>query len=136
MSFPIIDTNVIVRFKVKDNPEHAERARHLFEQVRENKLRLLVPEIVIAEVVFVLHSPRLYHLDRHAIAEYLLDFIKLKGLLIPQKAVVKRALELYTSHSIDFVDAYLAAHVLLGRSNEVISFDKDLARLGAQSTTP
>jgi uncharacterized protein len=136
MNIPLVDTNFIVRFKVKDNPEQAERARQLFEKVKENKVRLIVPEVVIAEVIFVLRSPRLYNLDRQSVADYLLDFIKLKGLVIPQKAIIKRALELYTSRSVDFVDAFLAAHMLLGKSTEVLAFDKDIAKLGAVSKEP
>ena len=52
----LLDTNVILRYALADDPLHQQQARRLFEQAGEGKLRLLVPSLVIAQVVWTLES--------------------------------------------------------------------------------
>ena len=54
-----IDTDVIIRLLTGDDPKKQARAAALFDQVEKGAIRLAVPVLVIAEVVFVLSSPRL-----------------------------------------------------------------------------
>ena len=129
----VIDANVLIRFKTKDIPEQAEKPRVLFQQVIDGTLKIVVPEVVIADVVYVLSSPRLYNLPREEVAEYLIDFLKLKGLAISYRALCIETLAIYAAHPIDFVDAYLAAMVALGKARELVSFDKRLSKLGIRA---
>jgi predicted nucleic-acid-binding protein len=132
----VIDANLLVRFKTKDVPEQAEKARLLFQHVIEGNLSIAVPEVVIAEVVYVLSSPRLYNLSREEIAEYLTDLLKLKGVVISYRALCTEALAIYAEHPIDFVDAYRAAMVALGHAKELVTFDKRLSKLGIRQREP
>ena len=52
----LLDTNVILRHALGDDPSHWRQALRLFEQAGEGTLRLLVPSLVIAQVVWTLES--------------------------------------------------------------------------------
>lgn len=129
MQLDIVDTNVIVRFLTRDNPELAARAQRFFEQIQQGKLQVTTSEVVILEVIFVLSSKRLYNLSRAGIRTKMEDFIRMKGVKMPNKRLCIRALEFYEIANIDFVDAYLAAFVEVGKAAHLISFDKKIDRI-------
>ena len=103
----LLDTNVILRLLRAGQPSHHTEARRLFEQAREGKLRLIVPTLIVAEVVFVLHG--FYQLGRAEIAQLVKDLAATPGVVLPEAGAVARAAELFGKHSIDFANAYLAA---------------------------
>lgn len=63
MTYPYIDTDVIIRLLTGDDPQKQTAAKALFEQVERGTLTIAAPDTVIADAVFVLSSPRLYHLQ-------------------------------------------------------------------------
>ena len=64
---PILDTNVLLRYLTEDNPEQAQRALTVLEQVEAGSLRVVLPEGVLVETVQVLSSRRLYDVPREII---------------------------------------------------------------------
>ncbi len=77
MTQPFIDTDVIIRFLTGDDPVKQAVATALFEQVEQGLLTVQAPDTVIADAVYVLSSPRLYHLTRSAIQELLAALVRL-----------------------------------------------------------
>jgi predicted nucleic acid-binding protein len=51
-----VDTNVFLRFFVKDVDAQYEKARELFEKAEAGNIRLETSELVVAEIVWVLES--------------------------------------------------------------------------------
>ncbi len=103
----LLDTNVILRLLTSDHPAHHAEARRLFEQARQGTLRLVVPTLVVAEVVFMLQG--FYKLSRAEIARLLKDLIATPNVHLIEARTVSRATELFGAHGVDFADAYLAA---------------------------
>lgn len=130
MAEVLLDTNPIIRLLTQDHPDHAARARALFERAERGEVTLLVLEAVMVEVANVLSSRRLYHLPRPEIARLLGQFFALKGVQIPQKATYQRALELWVQapQVEDFTDALLVAHMERLKIATIVSFDTDLDR--------
>lgn len=64
MTYPLLDTDVIVRFVTGDDPLKQAAAATLFQEIADGALTLVAPVTVIADAVFVLSSRRLYHLPR------------------------------------------------------------------------
>ena len=124
-----LDTNVFIRHITQDEPQMAERARRLFKQLEAGQATATTCEGVIVEAVQVLASRALYHLPRPLIRQHLSNLLSLKGLRLPRKRVYLRALDLYATSSLDFVDALIVAHMERDRSTVVISFDEDFDRL-------
>jgi predicted nucleic acid-binding protein len=118
----LLDTNVILRLLRADQPSHHAEARRLFEQAREGKLRLLVPTLVVAEVVFVLQG--FYRLDRAEISELLRDLVATPNVVLFEAETVVRATEIFGARRVDFVDAYLAALAEETRTTRLATFNK------------
>jgi predicted nucleic acid-binding protein len=95
MSVPLIDTNVIIRYLTKDDPDHSERAYRFFKRIERGELKAQTTHAVISEVIHVLASKVLYHLPRAAICDHLCNLLSLPGLRIPNKTMVVLSLSLY-----------------------------------------
>lgn len=121
-----LDANIILRYLTRDDEEKAARCFDLFQRVKRGEEALTTCEAVIAEVVYVLASPSLYHLPRDEIRTLLMPIIKLPGLKLRHKEVYIRAMDLFVSHNVDFDDALMVAHMERKRVGEVLSYDRDL----------
>ena len=124
-----LDTNPIIRYATKDDPAQAERSRMLFEEVEQGARTITTSEAVIVEAVQVLESVRLYHWPRERIRDYLSTLLGLSGFRLPYKPVYVRALELYATTKLDFVDALNIAHMERGEIQTIVSFDTHYDRV-------
>ncbi len=124
-----LDTNVIIRYLINDDPKKSEKCYELFQKVKRGEIELTTCEAVIAEVVYVLSSPRLYNLPRSEIYSLLLPIISLYGLKLPQKHLYIRALDIYTQKNIDFEDALIFAHMEKKKIKEIYSYDCDFDKI-------
>ena len=126
-----LDTNVILRYLTRDDPEKAEACYHLFQRTSNGQEILITSEAIIAEVVYVLSSPRAgYSLDRDEIRARMIPILMLRGLRLPQKHLYINALNIYASStSFDFEDALAVAHMQHHNINEIISYDKDFDQI-------
>lgn len=119
-----IDANVFLRFLTRDDPVKAERVKTLLERAQRGEVALFTSESVIAELVFVLASPKLYKLSRDQVRTLLLPIVSLKGLNLPGRKAVLQALDLYAASSLDFVDALAAAQMESHQITEIYSYDE------------
>lgn len=120
-----LDTNVFIRHITQDDPQMGQQARAFFKQLEAGQVTATTCEGVIVEAVQVLSSRALYNLPRSQVCQHLSNLLALKGLRLPRKRVYLRALDLYATTTLDFVDALIVAHMQRDRSNVVISFDQD-----------
>jgi predicted nucleic acid-binding protein len=130
MPIPFVDTDVIIRLLTGDDPVKQTQAAALFEQVEQGKLTLAAPHTVIADAVFVLSSPRLYHLPRHEVAELLIPLVQLPGFHVQNRRAVVAALSLYaTTASLDFGDALIIATMQETNAHTLYSYDAHFDRI-------
>jgi predicted nucleic acid-binding protein len=85
---------------------------------------LVTSEAVIAEVVYVLSSPKHYQLPRLRIQIALARLLILSGLKVPHRQVCLRALDLYTKHPLDFEDCLSPAHMEHQHLTQMYSYDR------------
>jgi len=130
MSTPHLDANVLIRFLTGDHLDHQARAHALLERVQRGELTLRVTESVVAEVVFVLSSPRLYHLPRSQIQALLSPLLALRHLRVQNRRTILSALALYTrTPALNFGDCLLVAHAQRAGAREIYSFDRGFDRI-------
>lgn len=130
MSYPSIDTSVLIRLLTGDDMEKQARSRALFERIERGELTVTAPVTVIADAVYVLSSPRLYHRSRDEVAALLTPLVRLPAFHVQSRRSVLTALQLYgTTPRLDFGDAFLAALVQQTHSPVVYSYDTDFDRL-------
>jgi predicted nucleic acid-binding protein len=124
-----VDTNIFIRYLTKDDPQKAAACYHLFERAKRNEVELTTSEAVLAEIVFILSSKRLYNLARQDIRIRLYSLLSLPGLKLPNRRQYLRALELYSNNPIDFEDALSVATMERQKIDEIYSYDKDFDRI-------
>ena len=119
-----LDTNVLVRHLTRDPPEQAERATRF---IRESE-HLLLPDLIVAEVVYVLES--FYNFSRAKIASGLASIISERSISVIDVQLLLRSLEVYETHRLGFADAYLIALAEATGVGAVASFDRGISRPG------
>ncbi len=123
-----IDTNLFIRYLTNDDSNKADRVEKLLDSAAAGETLLITTEMVIAEMVWVLESS--YKLTCTKIAPLVRGILATPGLEVINGALVSRALELYESLNIDFIDGYIAAVMEKQGITELYSFDKKhIARL-------
>lgn len=125
-STSVVDTNVVLRYLLRDDEKLYQRARDFLLRVRDGELGAFFPDSVIAECIYVLEKR--YAVERKQIAARLLELIAFRGVDAQNRSLLQRALDLYGTHKVDFVDALIAA-LAHERNWRVFSFDRDLERL-------
>lgn len=125
-----VDTNLFLRYLTNDDPAKADRVETLLGQAAAGELALVSSDLVMAEIVRVLES--FYQLAPARIAPLIRGILATPGLEVVNAALVGRALELYESLKIDFIDGHIAAQMERLGIDELYSFDKQhIARLTA-----
>ena len=119
-----LDTNVLVRYFTGDPPEQARRAAAYLARADE----LLVPDLVVAELVYVLQS--FYEVERARVAELLRAVLAFPAVVVVDAALLLRALEVYEVERLDFADAYLVASAEASGVGAIASFDRSIDRVG------
>lgn len=121
----VVDTNLIVRYLVRDNQKHASAAGRLFKACDRGELTIIVLPVVLAECVFVFES--FYGHSRQAIASALTTLISSPGVEIVALGIHLDALERYRRTRAHFVDCLIAATASAG-DIPVASFDLDFRK--------
>ena len=135
MSDLFVDTDVIIRLLTGDDPQKQARAAALFEQMERGEVTLAAPVTVIADCVYVLSSPRLYHLPRAEVVALLGALLRLPHFRVDHRQTLQQALEIYAARNFDFGDAFIVASMQQAGSQAVYSYDagfdrvKDIERL-------
>lgn len=129
MANPFVDTDVIIRLLTGDDKKKQDAASVLFKKVESKKLTLTAPETVIADSVYVLSSPRLYHLNRTNVQALLLPLLRLPYFKVRNRRLTIRALDIYAATNLDFGDAVIVAYMERGKSRTLYSFDKDFDKI-------
>lgn len=125
MTQPHVDTDVLVRFFVGDDPTKRRESMALVRRIAAGDEVVRAPLTVIADAAFVLASPRLYGLPRAEVAQMLATIVRLRAFLIDQKPTVLRALQLFGSTRLDFGDAMIVASMEHHAAGVVYSYDAD-----------
>jgi predicted nucleic acid-binding protein len=118
-----LDTNVVIRHLTGDPPARARRAGAFLATADE----LLVPDLVVAEVVYVLES--FYEVERDRVAELVRAVIGFPAVVVIDEPLLLRALEVYEIDRIDFAEAYLVASAEASGVGKIASFDHSLDRV-------
>jgi predicted nucleic acid-binding protein len=118
-----LDTNVLIRHLTGDPPAQARRATAFLERADE----LLLPDLIVAEVVYVLES--FYEVERQRVAELVRAIVAFPAVVVVDEPLLLRALEIYEVERLDFAEAYLVASSEASGVTTIASFDRTIDRL-------
>ncbi len=111
-----IDTNYILRYLVNDNIEMADIAEEII-----TKKNIFISNEILAEVIYVLFG--VYKISKPQIADSILKLINFENISTLDYNINKKALEIFKTKNLDFVDCLLCAY---SNQDKVITFDKKL----------
>ena len=118
-----IDTKVLIRHLTGDPPELAARATRYLA----NAEHLLLPDLILAEVAYVLES--FYETPRVQVATTLRAVLAFSAIRVLDADLLQRAVEVYEIHRLDFADAYLVASAERTGVGVIASFDRSIDRV-------
>jgi predicted nucleic-acid-binding protein len=121
-----LDTNVLVRFLVKDDPKQANTVYRLFKQAESNRESFWVPITVILETIWVLDS--VYHISRQEIVDSIADLIRLSVLKFEAPAALQSFVQSATNNRIGLSDLLIAYSAKNAGCESILTFDQRTAR--------
>lgn len=122
----IVDTNVILRLILADDPKLSLRSKEIFDQAETGKVRIYIDEVVVAEVVWVLSS--FYRQPKQDIVRPLKDMISQNWIVNPGKKLILAALNLFSETNLSYIDAWMLS-VSKQRKIELKTFDQKLDKM-------
>jgi predicted nucleic-acid-binding protein len=107
MTRRIADTNLILRYLVRDHAQHTAAAIQVFDACDRGDLGLIVLAEVLAECIFVLES--FYRQPREQIARILGEFVTHPGIEMEHASAYQDGLRRYANTKLHFVDCVIAS---------------------------
>lgn len=122
-----VDTNILVRYFVQDDPEQAAAAAAFLESECTATQPGWINRIVLCELVWVLE--RAYRSPREEIADIVQTLAQTAEFELEDLDSVWRALGIYRNQGVDFADALLAATNAVRGCDATVMFDRKAARI-------
>lgn len=136
ISRAFLDTNIILRILVADDPEKREACEKLIRESSGRGVVLHVLPVTILETVWVLE--KVYKFERGKIREIAEAIINTPGLVIEMREVLLKALRDYDEKNVKFADALMAHWAMERGYGTVYTYDeKHFKRIeGLEVRTP
>jgi predicted nucleic-acid-binding protein len=120
-----LDTNVLVRYIVRDDLAQMERADTLLQEFSP-KTPGFISLVALAELSWVLRS--YYHMPKAVFIVCLERLLNSRNLILESDAAVRQALVKYASAKCDFADCLIERSGFLGGCTRTFTFDTNAAK--------
>jgi predicted nucleic-acid-binding protein len=121
-----LDTNVLVRFVVQDDPAQTALATALIDEELTVERRGFISAVVLTELIWTLETR--YRADRKRLAEMVDRFLATEVFSLERPEDVARALDHYRASKADFADHLIVETAMSNGCTEIVTFDRSLAR--------
>jgi predicted nucleic-acid-binding protein len=121
-----LDTNVIVRFLVRDDPEQATLATRFIRAQCTAETPCRINRIVLCELEWVLESA--YRYSRSTVADVIAKVLRTVEFEIEDRDAAWAALFGYRNESVDFADCLLGKTNRAAGCDATATFDQKAAR--------
>lgn len=124
-----LDANILLRYLTQDDVEKMRACLALLQRIQAGE-EATTSEVILAEVAYVLSSPRHYQLSHAEVSARLRPILLLRGLKLPNKRRLLRALDLYSTYpQLDFEDCLTVAQVEQQGMGTLVSYDRGFDRV-------
>jgi len=130
-----VDTNVFLRFLIKEDPQTHQECADLLELVKKEELEIYISSIILAEIAWMLRS--FYDQPKSKRIKALKAIAGLKKVKFLEEFNPLLAINLFQNNKVKFVDA-LVASIIRGQDENwtIISYDDDFDKLGVVRKEP
>lgn len=122
-----LDTNVLVRFLVRDDEAQYERARRLIRREAQAGEPACISLVVLLETEWVLRSR--YHLSKAEILGTFSELLSAADLTFEEEAVIEEALFVWQDSSAQFADCLIGAQYRALGCATTATFDQGALKL-------
>ena len=128
---PALDTNVLVRYVVQDDPLQFAAAKRLVRQCLADGRSIFVPVTVALELEWVLRAS--YGYGKDDVLQVLSNLLSAEELTFESERALEVALQLFREGAADFADCLHTALATQAGEQPLWTFDKGAAKvIGAQ----
>ena len=131
---PTLDTNVLIRYLVQDDPKQSRAANKFIIQFADSETTLFIPLSVTLETEWVLRS--VYVFPKESIIEVFVSLLETREMQFQDEASVERAIFLFREHNVDFADCLHVAAAFTHDHLPMMSFDKQASRVEGIEAVP
>ncbi len=124
---PALDTNVLVRYLVQDDPAQFAAAGRLIGRCLDEGLSLFVPVTVVPELEWVLRSN--FGFAKGDVLRALSSLFSASELTLESERALEVALQLYREGTADFADCLHIALATQAGEQPLWTFDKGAAKV-------
>ena len=121
-----LDTNVLVRFLVKDDEEQAKIAFQIFTVAEYKQDVLFVPLLVVLETIWVLQS--VYEVPDQDIVAAFSELMQMPVLKFESKQVMQDFVSIARVQNFDLSDLLIAYSAKISGCQNVLTFDKKASK--------
>lgn len=125
-----LDTNVLVRYVMQDDPRQSEKASRLIESLTPEAPGF-VPVVALIELVWVLTS--CYDLTREQIAQALDGLVRAKEIVLERAEQVSQALRTFGASGADFADCLIERTAVAEGCAKTMTFDTGAMKFGGMA---
>ena len=128
-----LDTNVLVRYVMQDDPRQSARATRLVDSLSADDPGF-IPVVALVELVWVLTAS--YGLDRQQVLTVLETLVRSKELVVDRADLVTQALNRYGAGGADFADALIERIAAAAGCSVTVTFDAGAVKAAAMTLVP
>ncbi len=121
-----LDTNILIRFLMRDDEYQAEKVFELFIDAQDRKDKFFVPAVVLMELLWVLEF--VYEISREDILKAVEDLLCLAILEFENREAVIRFLNLARKYKTELSDLFIASISKERGCEKTLTFDKKASK--------
>ena len=125
-----LDTNVLVRYVMQDDPKQSQKASKLIESLTSDTPGF-VPLVTLIELVWVLTS--CYDLTREQVAQAIDGLMRAKEIVLERAEQVSQALRTFGASSADFADCLIERTSAAMGCEKTMTFDTGAAKFAGMT---
>ncbi|WP_284775840.1 type II toxin-antitoxin system VapC family toxin [Agrobacterium sp. lyk4-40-TYG-31] len=120
-----IDTNILLRVAVNDDPAQRDRVVNFINELGKNDT-LVVSVVVMMETAWVLE--RFYGYSKDAVLDFIQAILERREIEVPDYEVVGNAIDICRNSGADFSDAVISEMNRMAGCTVTYTFDQKAAR--------
>lgn len=103
----LLDTNIILRFLLVDQPEYFKQSKNLLLQAEKGMITCYIDSVVFAEIIWTLTS--FYKMKRSDVTTKLEMLLAQSWMVNEHKQTLLSALHQYQETTLDYIDCWILA---------------------------
>ena len=120
-----LDTNVVVRYIMQDDPRQSSQATRLVESL-SGEAPGFVSLVTVVELAWVLSSA--YELGRDPLVQALEALLRTKEIVVERAETVWKALRVFQRANVDFADCLIERSAAAAGCDRTVTFDRAAAK--------